>query len=258
MKALLLAAGTGTRLRPLTDTTPKCLVPILGTPLLEYWLKLLSEGGVGPSLINTHHLHSQVKAYLDRSPFREGVSTVYEEKLLGTAGTLLNNRAFFADGPLMCIHADNLSSFSVGDFIDRHRRRPPECVITMMTFHTAAPRSCGIVQLDNRGVVQGFFEKEANPPGNLANGAVYIMEPSIFSFLESRRQENLDLSTDVIPHFLGRLFTFHNGVYHRDIGTPESYRSAQKEFAALQGPIKGDPMKDLTVDSSRRCRDHGT
>lgn len=228
MRALLLAAGMGTRLRPLTDTVPKCLVPIHGKPLLGYWLSMLHDADVYPILINLHYLAEKVQEYVETSGFKRFVSTVYEEKLLGTGGTLLRNRDFFNQSPFMMIHADNLSRFDVDAFISSHRSRPVGCEITMMTFRTPTPESCGVVELDEHGVVQAFHEKIPDPPGNLANGAVYILEPSIFNFLESLSKNMIDFSTDVLPHYIGRIFTFHNGEFHMDIGTMKSYEIANK------------------------------
>ncbi len=234
MKALLLAAGMGTRLRPLTDTIPKCLVPIHGRPLLEYWLEMLTNAGVGPLLVNLHYLHEKVEEFLSLSPYAENVCSVFEEHLLGTGGTLLKNRPFFGNGPMMLVHADNLSRFDVGAFIERHNTRPVGCVMTMMTFETDAPETCGIVEFDERGVVLAFHEKVSDPPGNLANGAVYILEQEVFGFMETLEAEFVDFSTQVLPHFLGRIHTFHNNGYHRDIGNLDSYSLALEEFP-LQG-----------------------
>ena len=94
MKAILLAAGLGTRLRPITDTTPKCLVPIGSKPLLQIWLERLSEAGIGPFLINTHYLADQVKTFVEESAFRKKITLVHENHLLGTAGTLIENLDF--------------------------------------------------------------------------------------------------------------------------------------------------------------------
>ena len=91
MRALLLAAGLGTRLRPITDTIPKCLVPINGAPLLQIWLERLTEAGIGPFLINTHYLEEQVKTFLEESAFLERAKLIHENYLLGTAGTLIEN-----------------------------------------------------------------------------------------------------------------------------------------------------------------------
>ena len=234
MRALLLAAGLGTRLRPLTDHIPKCLVPIHGKPLLEYWLDPLFEGGIERVLVNTHYLPEAVCQFVADCKWREKMSLVHENMLLGTGGTILRNRQFFGGNAFLVAHADNLTQFDVKAFMERHRNRPKDVEITMMTFATDSPRSCGIVEEDERGVVIAFHEKAPSPPGNTANAAVYIFEPAVVAFLESSGREVIDLSTEVIPHFMGRIITFHNSDYHRDIGTLESLRQAQVEFRRRQ------------------------
>jgi mannose-1-phosphate guanylyltransferase len=199
---------------------------------LEYWLQMLRNAGVKPILINTHYFADSVLRFLNSLEYSSNISTVYEDNLLGTGGTLLKNREFFGNCQTMLIHADNLSKFNLLSFIQAHQQRPAKCEITMMTFVSKNPQSCGIVELDEYGVVQAFHEKTTNPPGNLANGAVYIIEPSVFTFLDSLGKEEIDFSTEVLPRYLGRINTFHNDVYHRDIGTVESYKSALVEFPA--------------------------
>ncbi|MFA5181849.1 MAG: nucleotidyltransferase family protein [Syntrophales bacterium] len=236
MKALLLAAGLGTRLQPLTDNIPKCLIAIDDKPLLEYWITILHKGGIYPLLVNLHHHADKVANFINNSPYHEFVTTIYEEQLFGTGGTLLKNRSFFDDEPkepLMLVHADNLSIFDVQAFVNSHLNRPAGCEITMMTFKTSTPHTCGIIETDERGCVQAFHEKVANPPGDIANGAVYIVEPSIFNYLEGLHKEFIDFSTDVIPYYMGRICAFHNDVYHRDIGTIESYEMACQEFPEI-------------------------
>jgi mannose-1-phosphate guanylyltransferase len=220
MKAVLLAGGYGTRLRPLTDHTPKCLVPIRGVPLLELWLKRLTQAGVSEFLVNTHYLAPQVNAFIAASPYAPRVQLVHEEELLGTAGTLRANRAFWEqENALMVVHADNLCECDLAAFMQAHANRPAHCLMTMMTFDTDQPRSCGIVELDAEGVVVRFHEKQENPPGRLANGAVYIFSREL---LESLTTED-DLSTQVLPHLMGRIYTWKNTQLLQDIGTPEAY-----------------------------------
>jgi len=230
MKALLLAAGLGTRLRPLTFKTPKCLVPISGRPLLDYWLDMIFTAGIEFVLVNLHYMAKEVIQYINQSPYKGRVVTVFEEELLGTGGTLLKNKAFFEDDLILLVHADNFSIFDLNDFIQAHHSRPKGCEMTMMTFKTDAPEKCGILELDSKNVVRTFHEKVHRPPGNLANGAVYILENSIFSFLETIGEEKIDFSTQVLPFFMGRIFTFYNDQYHRDIGTLESYYKAQERL----------------------------
>lgn len=227
MRALLLAAGLGTRLRPLTDTIPKCLVPIGCKPLLEYWLDNLLGNGIERVLVNTHYLSKQVEDFVNDSKWRSKIDLVHEQSLLGTGGTLLHNREYFTDSPTLLAHADNLTVFSPKEFIKAHQNRYFGVEITMMTFETDCPQSCGIVELDENEVVQGFFEKVKNPPGNLANAAVYIFEPSVFSYLKSLDKSVIDISTEVLPHYVGKIGTFKNSKYHRDIGTVESLKMAR-------------------------------
>jgi mannose-1-phosphate guanylyltransferase len=232
LRALLLAAGLGTRLRPLTEKVPKCLVPIHGKPLLAYWLDLLLPDGISEILVNTHYLAPQVREFRDASRWRDRITLVHEPVLLGTAGTVLANRAFFGGEPFLVAHADNLTRFPVGDFILAHRRRPAGAAMTMMTFDTDSPQTCGIVETDGSGVVRRFHEKVPHPPGKRANAAVYILEHEVVDFLAALRTPVIDFSTQVIPPFIGRIATFHNGDYHRDIGSAESLRAAEREYPA--------------------------
>ncbi len=228
-RALLLAGGEGTRLRPLTLTTPKCLVPIRGTPLLGIWFDLLFKAGIARALVNTSYLPDQVTAFCKASPWASRIDLVHETALLGTAGTLRTNADYFAGGTFFMAHADNLSRFSVEDFFAAHAARPEGCEGTMMTFKTSRPKDCGIVEMDSRGVAVAIHEKVENPPGDLANAAVFILEPTIFRALGDVPLAT-DFCRDIVPRLAGRWFTFPNTVYHRDIGSPESYARAQQEF----------------------------
>lgn len=230
MKALLLAAGLGTRLRPLTNTIPKCMVSLNNKPLLQHWIENLMNVGINEFVINTHYFHEQVEAFIEKLPYKNQIHLVYEKELLNTGGTLLANKAYLEDKAFMLVHADNVSVCDYSAFIQAHASRPLGAEITMMLFKTDTPKSCGIVKLDDNGVVQEFHEKVQNPPSNLANGAVYICEPSVFEFLESLHKKEIDFSLDVLPHYMGRINTFLNDVYHRDIGTIKSYEKACEDF----------------------------
>jgi mannose-1-phosphate guanylyltransferase len=232
-RALLLAGGLGTRLRPLTLTTPKCLVPIRGKPLLGIWFDLLFGAGVQRVLVNTHYLSEAVIAFCRTSQWSSRIDLVHEAKLLGTAGTLRTNADYFKDGAFLMAHADNLSQFSPSAFFTAHEGRPAECIGTMMTFYTDRPGECGIVELDQRGVVAAVHEKSPNPPGNLANAAVFVLEPSVLEVL-ARNPLATDFCRDIVPELAGRWFTFYNATYHRDIGSPDALARAQQEFIWVQ------------------------
>jgi len=239
MKAILLTAGFGSRLRPLTDVLPKCLLPINGRPLLESWFSMLTNAGVTSILVNLHYLPHIMKEWVQLTEYASNIKMVHEKSLLGTGGTLLQNRDFVGDEPVMLIHADNLCSTDIKAYITAHRNRPPGTEITMMTFDTATPETCGIVDIDHFGIVRAFHEKVAAPSGNLANAAVYIVEPSVVDHLTSLNRSFIDFSTEVLPAYMGEIYTFHNANYHRDIGNPESYLAAQIEYSQMSEKSDG-------------------
>lgn len=231
MRALLLAAGHGTRLRPLTDTMPKCLVPIHGRALLQIWLDRLTEAGIGPFLINTHYLPEQVQAFVAGSHYRDRVTLVHEKTLRGTAGTMIANLDFFQGRDALVIHADNYCLADFAAFLRAHESRPAHCVMTMMTFQSETPSSCGIVELDADAVVVGFHEKVADPPGNLANGAVYLLSADLLHTMATDWRGVTDFSTEVLHRLVGRIFTHETEEFFLDIGTPEAYDKANSRSA---------------------------
>jgi len=233
MRALLLAAGLGSRLRPLTATTPKCLVEIDGRPLLDYWLALLFGAGIERVLVNTHWLADRVRDFVTASRWADKVDLVHEGELLGTGGTILANRQWLNERPFLLAHADNLTDFDVAGLIAAHRARPPGHLVTMLGFRTDDPGSCGILTLDDRDTVVAFHEKVERPPGNLANGAVYIFEPEVVDAIAGKGRPVVDLSTEIIPELVGRILCVETEGYHRDIGTPESLRRAASEFKRM-------------------------
>lgn len=259
--ALLLAAGLGTRLHPLTDLLPKCLAPIRGAPLLDYWLHLLTRAGVERVLVNAHHHADVVAAYLARSPWARKVALVHEDALLGTGGTLAANARFFRGSePFLVAHADNLTNVDLRQFWQAHAARPRQAELTMLTFRTDSPSTCGIVITDARGLVEAFYEKVAHPPGNEANGAVYILERSVLDFACDVGEPGFDISTQLLPRYIGRMLAWHSNDYHRDVGTLQSWRIAQQEWPADLS-VPGAPerwrsfLDDVLPDAKRAIED---
>lgn len=226
MRTILLAAGFGARLRPLTHSIPKCLVPVKGKPLLGIWLERLTNQGYGPFLVNTHYLSQQVEAFIAGSPYRQQVTLMNEPRLLGTAGTLISNLPFLQGNDGLLAHADNYCLADFGAFREAHLKRPTGCDITMMTFLTNNPSSCGIVEVDAEGIVRGFHEKVTDPPGNEANGAIYLLSAKAQVEILQRWPEADDFSNGILPHFVGRIYSYRTREAFVDIGTPESYAFA--------------------------------
>lgn len=228
MRAILLAAGLGTRLRPLTNATPKCLVPIGGVPLLEIWIQKLKKCDISSCLINTHHLSSQVNDFITRNSYEKYVTICYEERLLGTCGTLLKNQEFYKGEDGFLIHADNYCLADLDEMIIAHKSRPKECLMTMMAFRTDDPSSCGIIQVDNKNVATNFYEKIDFPPGNLANGAIYLLSSEFVEIIKDNYSSAVDFSTDIIPKFMNRIYVHEVKEKLIDIGTPQMFQKANQ------------------------------
>jgi mannose-1-phosphate guanylyltransferase len=243
MKALLLAAGKGTRLRPYTDDHPKCLIPILGAPLLKIWLDNFEKHGIDEVLINTHHHADQVERFIDgqRLATRMKLHTVYEPDLLGSAGTLWQNRDFIAgDSDFVIAYADNLTTLNLGKMIDFHKKiRSMGGILTMGLIEAPDPTACGIVTLDNHGRVVRFVEKPSQPESDLANAGVYVAAADLFEEfkqLPAGTSRALDLGYDLLPQLVGKMYGFRITDYLADIGTPQSYSSALTRWKKLKKP----------------------
>jgi mannose-1-phosphate guanylyltransferase len=224
MRALLLAGGLGTRLRPLTENIPKCLVPIKGRPLLDIWLERLTKVGINQFLINTHYLAQQVESYVQSSAYRDQIILVPEKSLRGTAGTLIENIDFFHGQDGLLIHADNYCLADLVAFQQAHFNRPKHCLMTMMTFRTSDPSSCGIVELDHNGIVTGFHEKVSNPPSNLANAAIYILSSELLLQIREDLYFAKDFSVEIVSRLLGKIYSYETAELLVDIGTNEQYK----------------------------------
>jgi len=196
-------------------------MPIKKVPLLDYWIYALKSAGIDDLHMNSHSHSEIVNKYLKRESILGQINNHYERKLLGTAGSLKNNINIFLGNSALVAHADNYLDINFDEFINFHiNKRPKYCSISMMTFIAKNPQDCGIVSLDKNGVVREFYEKVENPPGDIANGAVYIFEPEVFDWINENNP--IDISKDVIPNFLGKIATWNNKGIHIDIGTVQN------------------------------------
>jgi len=238
MKAFLLAAGKGTRLRPYTDKIPKCLIPIHGKPLLEIWLELLDQYQVEAVLVNIHHHAEKIDKFIAgiRNNVRVKITTFYEPCLLGSGGTILANREFVGDSDEFIIaYADNLTRINLLGMIHFHRKiRSKGGILTMGLFQSPHPKVCGIVVMDQENKIVKFIEKPQHPVGSLANGGIYIASPEIFECLPksegAEKNGVVDMGFDVLPALAGKMYGYEIKEYLRDIGSIESYHKALAEW----------------------------
>lgn len=233
MKAFLLAAGLGTRLRPLTDTVPKCLLRVGGRPMLDLWLDALDRAGVREVLVNLHHLAPVVRAHLGTRRGGPAVHLVEEPELLGSAGTLLANRDFVrGEEMFLAINADNLTDFDLGTLVRAHR--DGGAIATLSLFRAERPAGCGIVDLVD-GRVVGFVEKPARPTGDLANAGIYAFHPDVLDLITGPAPR--DIGHHLLPALVGRARGITlDGCYFLDIGTPAALRRARAEWTAVPVP----------------------
>ncbi len=227
MKAFLLAAGIGSRLRPVTDTTPKCMLVIDGRPLLGIWLDGFRSAGVDEVLINLHHLPDVVQRYLATRTGPPAVHTFYEPELLGSAGTLLANREWVrAEEFFLACYADNLTDFDLRSLIDSHRAH--DAPATLAVFHSDNPSAGGVVELDGAGWITGFAEKPREPVSDLTNAGMYAFDPGVLDEIGGRPPK--DIGYDLLPLLVGRARAVPVEGYFRDVGTPGAYRRAREEW----------------------------
>jgi mannose-1-phosphate guanylyltransferase len=230
MKAVLLAAGLGTRMGEITRRTPKCLLPVGGRPLLGRWLEQLARAGVSSALVNTHHLASQVRDYLAGRRPPLPVELLHEEELLGSAGTLAAAREFLAgERRFLAVYADNASTVDLAEFAAAHA---DGLDATLGLFRVPDPERRGIVELDAAGRVVGFVEKPARPRSNLAWAGLLVGTPALLDAIPETRP--CDLGHDVLPRLLGRMGGVLVRGYHADVGTPEAYRQACEEVLRME------------------------
>jgi mannose-1-phosphate guanylyltransferase len=234
MKAYMPAAGLGSRLKPLTDETPKCLVEIAGKPLLAWWMDLFRFHNVSEVLINTHHHREQVRSFIARHNKENRLPLLreaYEETLLGSGGMILANRDFVkGEEAFFICYADNLTQIDLTALRAFHLQRGPILTIALSPSNT--PKQAGIVSLDESGVVTKFEERPKNPASNLANAGVYVAGQGIFDYFP--QGGFIDFAADVLQKLAGRMYGYPVQEYHLDIGTPANLRKAEEDWRKLR------------------------
>jgi mannose-1-phosphate guanylyltransferase len=230
MKAFILAAGEGTRLRPMTDSIPKCLVPIGEKPLLAIWLEICRQFGIDEVLVNLHAHAGAVRQFIDSNDFGANVELSEEETLLGSAGTLVANRAWIGDDQTFWIfYGDVLTRMNLDRMMSFHREKG--LVATLAVHEVQNPNECGIVDVNDAGVIRGFVEKPEHPASNLAFTGVMIGTQRMLGVIPSTTPA--DLGFHVFPQLVGSMAGYRTSEYLIDIGTMPKYQAAQKDWAGL-------------------------
>jgi len=230
MKAFILAAGNGERLRPLTAMTPKCLVAIQSVPLLSIWLDLCRRHGITEVLINTHSHTEVLKAYLNGHRDAPKVRIAPEEVLLGSAGTLMANRDWVeSEKDFWIFYGDVLTNVNLTRMLEFHRRQ--QRLATIGVYEVSNATQCGIVTVDEAHVVRKFVEKPPVAVSNLAFSGILVATPGIFDFIP--QQIPADIGFHLLPQLVNKMAAYPISEYLVDIGTLTSYRKAQTTWPGL-------------------------
>ena len=233
MKALLLAAGEGSRLRPLTNDRPKPMIPLGGRPVLEHLIGLLRQHGVTEVAINLHYKPEVIVEHFGDGR-RFGVAVTYspEARLLGSAGAA-RQLAWFFDQTFLVLYGDVLTDLDLTGLLEQHQAQ--RAALTMALYTVPDPTRCGIAALDPSGRITRFVEKPAPDAvfGNLANVGVCVVEPRVLEQIPAGAPA--DFGHDLIPRLLAQGERLSGQVTNRyvlDIGSPERYEQAQRDVAA--------------------------
>lgn len=243
-KAMILAAGEGTRLRPLTLQTPKVLLPIAGTPLIQYTLAWLKSHNISDVAINLYHLGDEIKAFLgDGSKFGVTIHYSSEKILLGTAGGVKKLEKFF-DSTFVVFYGDILTDFDLSAMVDFHQEK--KAIATLALFETANYQEVGIVNMETDGKISRLVEKPKSPLPDpqsqvLANGAVYALEKNVLDYIP--KKTSCDFAYDVFPRLINLDLPVYGYVLDPqdhliDIGTVEKYHKVNEDIKEGRVKIK--------------------
>lgn len=237
MDILLLAAGKGTRLSPLTDSTPKCLLPVFGKPILKYWVEQAFRIKGANVFINTHHLHNEVIRFVktldDNS---QSIKLLYEPELLGTAGTLF--RLFQeSQRDVLALHVDNFSDIDLLDLVQFCRGLSSPLPV-LATFFTSNYQNSGMVNINRENFMIEYQHKPSFSSLTLANAGIFYFPKSTLQELGAIHGVHPDISKDLLPLLIGKAQSYLIEGVHLDIGTElETYTNIEETILRLRSQL---------------------
>jgi NDP-sugar pyrophosphorylase family protein len=246
MKAMILAAGEGTRLRPLTSDRPKPMLDLAGRPLIAHLIELLRRHGVREIAVNLHHKPEVLRSYLgDGSTLGVSVTYSQEDILLGTAGAVKRIARFF-DETFFVLYGDVLTDIDLSSLASFHRRE--RSLLTIALHEAEDPTRCGIVEIDGKGRVRRFVEKPGPQDifSSWANAGVYVVEPEALRWVPDA--SFFDFGSHLIPLLVkgkARVMGYVSAGYFLDIGSLARYQRAQSDIAS--GLLTGKAKRTQSV-----------
>jgi NDP-sugar pyrophosphorylase family protein len=232
MKAFILAAGLGTRLRSLGLDVPKVMVPIGGKPLLEHHLELFKRQGIREFIVNLHFLPEKITSYFgDGSRFGVSITYSHEPELLGTAGAVKKMESELRGESFIVFYGDNLVRVDFAPLLEFHRIRQAQATVAL--FASPEPWTGGVVETDSNGRVLRFVEKpdRKQVSTNLISAGIFVLEPQVLDMIPAG--QFYDFGRDVFPKLLAEsrpVYAMAPKAYIQDVGTPERLARAQRDF----------------------------
>ena len=239
MKAMVFAAGQGLRLGPLTETTPKALVPVAGRPMIEYPLRLLRHYGISEIIVNLHHLGEQIEAYLGDGS-KLGLNIIYskEPELLDTGGGLLKARPFLEDGTFIVINTDVLIDLPLAELVAFHEQNKATATLVLRPDELAD--QYGSMTIDSEGKIYRFLQAQKPGPEPIAGTkllftGVQILEPRVFDYMKTGGgRQKFGTTKHTYPKMLlegEKLYGFRFDGFWQDLGTPDRIKQAEESLA---------------------------
>jgi len=238
VKAVVLCAGKGTRLRPLTDAIPKVMLPLGGKPVLEHHVNKLKEYGVTQIYINLHHHPEKICEYFgDGSDYGVSITYSYEDQLLGTAGAL-NSFRDHLDETFIVHYGDVVSELNIANMSKFHEEK--QAIATLVVHPTDRPNDCDVVVMEKDCRITALYSKPGTTKfGKLGNAAYYMIEPAIFKYLPKKGA--WDFVKDLFPQILKKnnhLYGYLTNEFLEDMGTFERYEKIRKRYEARDRVLK--------------------
>lgn len=236
MKAVVLVGGEGTRLRPLTETVPKPLLPLVDRPILGHVLDHLVVHGVREVIMSSPYLEETFHPFIEARDGEPAITWITEEQPLGTGGAIVSALDHVGDHPFFALNGDILTDLDLTAMLASHRER--RAIATIALHHVQDTRAFGLVETDPSGRITAFREKPPDAvPGDI-NAGTYVLEPS--SLRSWPAGAYLWIEGEVFPTLIREgapLFGFDVGAYWLDLGTPEQYLRAHLDL--LDGKVGG-------------------
>jgi len=240
MRAIIIAGGFGTRLRPLTYNIAKAMVPVVNVPFVLHQIELIKKYGINEIILNLHYLSDGLKkVFEDEKKHGIKVYTSMEESPLGTAGAVKNAEQHFDSDPLLIFNGDILTDMDLGKLIEFHKKKKATATITLTEVED--PTTYGLVLTDKDGKIEKFIEKPSwervSGSTSYINAGIYVIDPKVFANVPKGKPYSFE--RELFPGLLKAKEAFYgykSDAYWIDIGNPSKYMQAHR--SVLEGEVK--------------------